>query len=258
MLGGDAGTVATREVELPAPPFGIAPPGWYTDPGNPARQRWFDGTRWTDRVQATPAPTPVAPAPPRAAVLPPPPAAPVAEQVTVTVSTPHDGGKHAPVTNTPARAALVVAILAVLGVPVAAVVGIVLAVVGLRRATALESAGGRPVGRTRARWALGLSLVGVVIGAILVTVVVRAALSDGAGEGAGEPTGLIDTLAIESGISAGVSEETGVPTTVQCPEQLAVGKVTSFQCVAVDPDGVRTTVYVEIVDEAGNWTWELG
>ena len=251
---------------MTAPPFGIAPPGWYTDPGNPARQRWFDGTRWTDRVQPTPAPAPVVPAPPPAAVPPPPPAAPAPSpapapapaQATVRAVTPHDGGRHAPVRNTPARVALVVAILAVLGVPVAALVGIVLAVVGLRRATALESAGGQPVGRTRARWALALSLVGVVVGAILATVVVRAALSDDGGAGAGEPTGLIDTLAIESRISADVSEQTGVATTVQCPEQLVAGKVTTFQCVAVDPDGVRTTVYVDIVDAAGTWTWELG
>ena len=250
---------------MPAPSFGIAPPGWYTDPSNPGRQRWFDGARWTDRVQPTPAPTPVVPAPPSVVVPPPPPAAPVAEPADTPhfgAPTPHDahhdGGKHAPVRNTPARVALVVAILSVLGVPVAAVVGIVLAVVGLRRATALESAGGQPVGRTRARWALGLSIVGVVIGAVLVTVVVRAALSGDDGQGAVEPTGLIDTLAIESGISAGIAEKTGVATTVQCPEQLAVGKVTSFQCVAVDPDGVRTTVYVQIVDEAGSWTWELG
>ena len=52
------------EMALTAPSFRIAAPGWYTDPSNPARQRWFDGTRWTARVQATPAPTAAAPAPP--------------------------------------------------------------------------------------------------------------------------------------------------------------------------------------------------
>ena len=77
MLVPTQGPQRRRECALTAPSFGIAPPGWYTDPGNPTRQRWFDGTRWTDRVQATPAPAPVAPPPPPAVVPPPPPAPPV-------------------------------------------------------------------------------------------------------------------------------------------------------------------------------------
>jgi len=27
------------------------PPGWYADPGDPSRQRWWDGTRWTEKTQ---------------------------------------------------------------------------------------------------------------------------------------------------------------------------------------------------------------
>jgi hypothetical protein len=187
---------------LTSPSFGIAPPGWYTDPGNPARQRWFDGSRWTDRVQATPAPAPVVPAPPPV-VVPPPPPAPPAPAPTPEVVEP------APV----------------------------------------------PKRRARLWWAVGaLGVVGVVVVGVVVTLVVRATSDDG---GADEPTGLVDTLSIESGISAGITERTGVATTVQCPERVAAGEVRSFQCVATDADGVTTSVDVQIVDVAGNWTWEL-
>jgi uncharacterized RDD family membrane protein YckC len=30
------------------------PPGWYPDPGDPARTRWWDGFAWTDRTQPPP------------------------------------------------------------------------------------------------------------------------------------------------------------------------------------------------------------
>jgi hypothetical protein len=34
---------------------GQAQPGWYPDPyGTPGRQRWWDGNRWTEHVQAAP------------------------------------------------------------------------------------------------------------------------------------------------------------------------------------------------------------
>jgi uncharacterized protein YbjQ (UPF0145 family) len=29
------------------------PAGWYANPDNPAQQRWWDGTQWTDQVQGT-------------------------------------------------------------------------------------------------------------------------------------------------------------------------------------------------------------
>lgn len=40
------------------------PAGWYDDQTTPGRQRWFDGTQWTDHFQNAPAmsPPPVYPA----------------------------------------------------------------------------------------------------------------------------------------------------------------------------------------------------
>jgi len=37
------------------------PAGWYNDPSNPSRQRWFDGTEWTEHLKGDP----VAPLPPQ-------------------------------------------------------------------------------------------------------------------------------------------------------------------------------------------------
>lgn len=43
------------------------PPGWYPDPSQPARQRYFDGNQWTEHV-SDPAPPTQAPAHPQGAV----------------------------------------------------------------------------------------------------------------------------------------------------------------------------------------------
>lgn len=34
------------------------PAGWYDDQATPGRQRWFDGTQWTDHFQNAPSMTP--------------------------------------------------------------------------------------------------------------------------------------------------------------------------------------------------------
>ena len=162
--------------------------------------------------------------------------------------------------NTPARVAIWVSVLAMLGVPIAAVVGIVLAVVGLKRARTLESAGWAPKGRTLARWALALSIVGGVIGALLVANVVRTYLAEA---DAAVDTGVIstgttfDTTPVETEIAAGILAQTGTAVTVQCPEQVVTGATTTFQCVAADAAGVPATVDVQ-VDAAGNWSWSVG
>ncbi|WP_343048039.1 DUF2510 domain-containing protein [Cellulomonas humilata] len=294
---------------MTTPTTGNPPAGWYTDPGDPAGQRWFDGTSWTTHVQAPPAAAPVpvpAPAPvvsqygqgfepstpdaispeyrfgqadassrfgyPAAATsrfdYPAASSSPAEASSRFGYSAPAVGGgwiqpveSHYLINpssdlgdgkNTPARVALLVSILAVLGVPIAAVAGIILSIVGLKRARTLEAAGWEPKGRGRARWALALSILGAVISAFLVANVVRLAMTEATVDVVG-----YDAQAFETEIAAGISAQTGIATTVQCPDQLVTGAATTFQCVAVDPAGVPTTVTVQ-TDATGAWTWQLG
>ncbi len=54
------GPAAGATPSMPALP----PPGWYPDPGDPARARFWDGVAWTDQVAPGAAPaTPVPPVP---------------------------------------------------------------------------------------------------------------------------------------------------------------------------------------------------
>ncbi len=43
-------TVAAPDSALPPQP---PPAGWYNDQTDPATQRWWDGTRWTEHTQAS-------------------------------------------------------------------------------------------------------------------------------------------------------------------------------------------------------------
>lgn len=45
------GAAYNQWITLPPP---IAPAGWYFDPSNPAKLRFWDGTRWTGHTAATP------------------------------------------------------------------------------------------------------------------------------------------------------------------------------------------------------------
>ncbi|HVX19073.1 MAG TPA: DUF2516 family protein [Acidimicrobiales bacterium] len=56
--GGDPGFgpgaygVPPPQRPTPAAPVSVAPPpGWYTDPRDPSRQRWWDGSAWTEHQQ---------------------------------------------------------------------------------------------------------------------------------------------------------------------------------------------------------------
>lgn len=61
-----------------APPVPTVPAGWHPDPSGAPQLRYWDGTRWTEHVQATAPAAPVTPPPPAAPTMPPPPPAPPA------------------------------------------------------------------------------------------------------------------------------------------------------------------------------------
>lgn len=262
---------------MTAPTTGNPPAGWYTDPSNPAAERWYDGTAWTTHVQAPPPPpAPVEPAPvaqqygytpdvttplssfgytapdprfsygtpdPRFSSTAPAPSTgwiqPVSSHYLANPSGDLSAGK-----NTPARVGLVVSILAMLGVPIAGIAGIILATIGLKRARTLESAGWAPKGRVQARWALSLSIIGLVLSSLLAVLAVRTYLVEAL---------TYDSQAVETEITAGIAAQLGVDVTVQCPDEL-VG--TTVQCIAVGPDGTPASVDVDFSDPT-RWTWQL-
>jgi hypothetical protein len=278
------------------PTTGNPPAGWYTDPADPAGQRWFDGAGWTTHVQAPPppvAPAPAVPSPYLPAAFPSAPATspdgasrfgsagyapeqsygfepagfPTQQAAAPTTGTGwiqpvenhylvNPSGDVARGKNTPARVALVVSILAMLGVPIAAIAGICFAVVGLKRATTLESFGQAPKGRTQARWALALSIIGAVLSVFLIVNAVRGYLAENQLTDGPASTSTVDTLAMETEIAAGILTQAGITVTVDCPDQVVTG-ATSFQCVALDAQAVPTTVQV-VVDATGGWTWQVG
>ena len=65
---------------MSAPP---APPGWYLDPSDSSRERWWDGTRWSSESRPFATALPEQPAlPPPPPAPPPPPPPPVATRPT--------------------------------------------------------------------------------------------------------------------------------------------------------------------------------
>ncbi|MFT3715647.1 MAG: DUF2510 domain-containing protein [Gordonia sp. (in: high G+C Gram-positive bacteria)] len=52
-------SASSRWPDPPPPPTSGPPPGWYQNPNDPAQQRWWDGSTWTEHIQtATPPPPP--------------------------------------------------------------------------------------------------------------------------------------------------------------------------------------------------------
>lgn len=48
--GAPAQTAKAPLADATAPPPAISPPGWYIDPDDGTRDRYWDGARWTDQV----------------------------------------------------------------------------------------------------------------------------------------------------------------------------------------------------------------
>lgn len=173
-------------------------PGWYADPENPASERWWNGSGWSEQKRPasvapeTPGPAPAGP-PAAAPIVPPPvfpapPAAPAAPGFTYGVAAGADarpdpyappppnpgqpyygavqpyGARPPSSTNGFALAGLLVSsfgwvVASVLG----PIVGIVLSIVGLSQATKREQQG-LPSGR-------GLAIAGIAVGGGLLLIV---------------------------------------------------------------------------------------
>jgi hypothetical protein len=104
---------------------------------------------------------------------------------------------------------------------------------------------------SRGAWvAVGVvvGLVGLVAFAGLAVVALRSTFSDQA---------RLDTGAIEERISGELTAQTGSPTTVSCPDSIAIAANTTFTCTATTDDGSIATIVVRQVDDQGNVRWRV-
>jgi hypothetical protein len=155
----------------------VTPPqaGWYQDPENPAGERWWNGSGWSDQKRAATAdagftfgsPTTAEPRPdpyaPQTYPAPPTYTSPVSTPASPYVAAPYGSPAYGSGTNGLAIAGLVVSAggWIILGV-LASIAGIILSAFGLARAKQAEAAGNPNSGR-------GIAMAGLVIG-IVVTV----------------------------------------------------------------------------------------
>jgi hypothetical protein len=129
------------------------PPGWYTDPAEPGRQRWWSGAEWTEHVQA-------------------PPPAFAAQPYSIAAV---DGRDAAPAGMLqPAITSLAFGIGSLLLNPLflASIVAWARGGQALRRARRRELDGYTPHGRTLALWGVWLGVAGVGNGILLTLLVV--------------------------------------------------------------------------------------
>jgi hypothetical protein len=116
--------------------------GWYADPRGGTQQRWYDGEEWTVATRPDPATAP---------------------------ADPYEHLERPPSSNYAAIAGLCVGVLSVAWNPYVGVglLGLVLSLLGRRRATTWVAQGYRPEGRRRATWGLALSLLGTTVTLLL-------------------------------------------------------------------------------------------
>jgi hypothetical protein len=67
----------------------------------------------------------------------------------------------------------------------------------------------------------------------------------------------LDMATVESEIAARLADRTGLSTTVDCPDSVAIEAGTTFTCTATSADGSTATVVVHQDDDQGNLTFGI-
>ena len=240
----------------------LPPAGWYPDPEGSDRKRWWDGSGWTDQLQAPPvsAPRPlwaddsyVPPEEPVTFTVPQAPPSetepqrwqrgPAVRQPIVPVA----------VKNTPADVGFILAIIGVVINPAGllSLAALILGFVGLRRSGTARP----PVGRGRSIWAIVLGAVGTILGVLTVVLVVN--LFTSIGERSGEIAARSVSVSVTASITAAlVDEGMAAEGTVQCPAIPPIEPGSTWQCTAVSFDGRMLEFDVE-VHQNGDVVWQL-
>lgn len=108
-------------------------------------------------------------------------------------------------------------------------------------------AGAAPRGRGAAAWLIALAVVVLVVVGVGAAVLLSRAAS----------RSQLDMATVESEIATQLSGRTGLGTTVDCPDSVAIEAGTSFTCTATSADGSTATVVVHQDDDQGNLTFGI-
>jgi hypothetical protein len=98
-----------------------------------------------------------------------------------------------------------------------------------------------------------------VVGLVALALVVLLAVGIGAAILLSRAAGRsqLDMATVESEIASRLSDRSGVATTVDCPDSVAIEAGTTFTCTATAADGSTATVVVHQDDDQGNLTFGI-
>ena len=193
------------------------PAGWYPDPATPSLSRWWNGVEWTADTRAAAAPITSSAAP---------------------------SGR-----NTPATTGLTFGILALVGVPIACILGLVFSIQGLSRSKPDALAGRAGVGRTKSIWGIALSVTGALVWTIIAVAVIAGQVADHADDLSGTYRGTF----LAADVTQALIKNGNTVTDVTCPDTPRVDAGVITECLAT-LDGKPTGIRVTWDDAAGNFT----
>lgn len=255
------------------------PPGWYPDPSDQRRQRWWDGNQWGPQ-----APTYQPPAAATVTAIPSTPwtnPSPSGQQQTVTQGRapfPWAWGVAAmPVIQLAAGVVVGLAGGMPLGGPGAVLIGVLVATVlgiwmAVRDARTLRAAGEsfssglaawcliagwvyllaraiKRVRRTNKDWGLfAASLIVWLVVIVIEASVINSAVVSGS---------VFNRSKVQTDVAQAIQAKTGVSVTVDCPQNPSLTPGSQFQCVATGNDGSTAMVTITIQDSSGDYTWQV-